>query len=46
VDLAVNAAMGKSNVTEGTGWKLESDGSKAVRVAYVAVTPENYQDFR
>ncbi len=46
VDLAVNAAMGKSDVTAGTDWKLESDGSKAVRVAYVAVTPENYQDFR
>ncbi len=46
VDLAVNAAMGKSDVTEGTQWKIEPGASKAVRVAYVAVTPENYQDFR
>lgn len=45
VDLAINAAMGK-DVTEGTSWKVESDGSKAVRVAYVAVTPDNFQDFR
>lgn len=45
LDLAVNAAMGK-DVTAGTGWVLQDDGSKAVRVPYVAVTPENYQDFR
>jgi methyl-galactoside transport system substrate-binding protein len=45
VDLAVNAAMGMAP-TEGTDWVLQSDGSKAVRVPYVAVTPENYQDFR
>jgi methyl-galactoside transport system substrate-binding protein len=45
IDLAVNAAMGK-DVTAGTGWTLQKDGSKAVRVPYVAVTPENYQDFQ
>ncbi len=45
IDLAINAAMGK-NVTEGTSWKLTTDGSKAVRVAYVAVTPQNYKDFQ
>jgi len=45
IDLAVNAAMGK-NVVEGTSWVLTTDGSKAVRVAYVAVTPENYKDFQ
>ncbi len=45
IDLAINAAMGKP-VTEGTSWVLTTDGSKAVRVAYVAVTPENYEDFR
>jgi methyl-galactoside transport system substrate-binding protein len=44
IDLAINAAMGKA-VTEGTPWKLTTDGSKAVRVAYVAVTPKNYKDF-
>lgn len=45
VDLAINAAMGNAP-TAGTDWVLQSDGSKAVRVPYVAVTPENYQDFR
>jgi methyl-galactoside transport system substrate-binding protein len=45
VDLAVNAAMG-NDVTMGTSWTVESGGSKAVRVAYVAVTPDNYEDFR
>jgi methyl-galactoside transport system substrate-binding protein len=45
VDLAINAAMG-NEVTSGTSWVLQTDGSKAVRVPYVAVTPENYQDFR
>jgi methyl-galactoside transport system substrate-binding protein len=45
IDLAVNAAMGK-DVTEGTEWTLTTDGSKAVRVAYVGVTPLNYQEFR
>ena len=45
LDLAINAAMGQE-VTAGTDWVIESNGSKAVRVPYVAVTPENYQDFR
>jgi methyl-galactoside transport system substrate-binding protein len=45
VDLAINAAMGK-NVTEGTAWTLSTDGTKAVRVAYLPVTPKNYQEFR
>ena len=45
VDLAVNAAMGK-DVTEGTDWKIDGPKTKAVRVPYVAVTPENYQDFQ
>lgn len=45
LDLAINAAMGKP-VTEGTKWTLATDGSKAVRVAYVGVTPKNYQEFR
>lgn len=44
VDLAINAAMG-NDVTAGTDWVLES-GTKAVRVPYVAVTPENYEEFR
>jgi methyl-galactoside transport system substrate-binding protein len=45
IDLAVNVAKGKAP-TEGTQWTLTSDGSKAVRVAYVGVTPKNYQEFR
>lgn len=45
LDLAKNAAMGKTNVVEGTSWKLDTDGTKAVRVPYVAVTPDNYMDF-
>ncbi len=45
LDLAINAAMG-NEVTSGTDWILQTDGSKAVRVPYVAVTPENFQDFR
>jgi methyl-galactoside transport system substrate-binding protein len=44
LDLAINAARGQ-NVTAGTPWTLEA-ATKAVRVAYVAVTPENYEDFR
>lgn len=44
LDLAMNAASGKDAV-EGTNWKLDTDGSKAVRVPYVAVTPENYTEF-
>lgn len=43
VDLAVNVANGKDPV-EGTSWTL--DDVKAVRVPYVAVTPENYKDFQ
>ncbi len=45
VDLAVNAAMAK-DVLEGTDWKIDGPKTKAVRVPYVAVTPENYQDFQ
>jgi len=45
VDLAINAASGKAP-TEGTAWKLMTDGTKSVRVAYVPVTPKNYQDFK
>ena len=45
LDLAINAAMGLS-VTEGTRWTLSTDGSKAVRVPYLPVTPSNYQEFR
>ncbi|NQT59695.1 MAG: galactose/glucose ABC transporter substrate-binding protein MglB [Bacteroidetes bacterium] len=44
LDLAKNVAMG-NDVTAGNSWVVDTDGSKAVRVAYVAVTPENYQDF-
>lgn len=45
VDLAINAAMGKP-VTEGTTWKLDTDGTKAVRIPYLPVTPKNYKEFR
>lgn len=45
LDLSVNAAKG-SDVTAGTSWMIEDDTTKAVRVPYVAVTPENYEDFR
>ncbi|MDP2424985.1 MAG: substrate-binding domain-containing protein [Candidatus Izemoplasmatales bacterium] len=45
IDLAINAAQGKP-VTEGTSWVLRTDGTKAVRVAYVAVTKQNYQSFQ
>lgn len=45
VDLSINAALGKT-VTDGTSWTLSSDGTKAVRVPYLPVTPKNYQDFR
>ncbi len=44
LDLAKNAAMG-SDAVAGTDWVLDTDGTKAVRVPYVAVTPENYKDF-
>lgn len=37
-DLALNAATGK-DVLSGTNWKL--DGSKAVRVPYIAITKDN-----
>ena len=46
IDLAINAAKGVDPVTKGTNWKLDSPETKAVRVPYVAVTPENYQEFR
>jgi methyl-galactoside transport system substrate-binding protein len=45
VDLAINAALGKAP-TDGTAWKLTTDGTKAVRVAYLPVTPKNYKDFK
>ncbi len=45
LDLALNAAMGKGAV-DGTSWVLDTDGTKAVRVPYVAVTPLNFEDFR
>jgi methyl-galactoside transport system substrate-binding protein len=45
VDLAVNAALGKP-VTDGTKWVLTTDGTKAVRVPYLPVTPLNYKDFK
>jgi len=45
VDLAINAAMGR-DVIQDTDWVIEDNVSKAVRVPYVAVTPENYEDFR
>ena len=45
VDLAINAAQGKA-VTDGTSWTLTTDGTKAVRVPYLPVTPANYKEFR
>lgn len=45
LDLAVNAAMGKP-ATDGTKWTLQTDGTKAVRVPYVAVTPQNFKSFQ
>lgn len=46
LDLAINAAQG-NDVLEGTDWVLDSPtGTKAVRVAYVAVTEDNYTDFQ
>jgi methyl-galactoside transport system substrate-binding protein len=44
LDLALNAALGKG-ITEGTSWKIDNNQAKAVRVPYVAVTPENYKEF-
>lgn len=43
VELAANVAAGKDAI-EGTSWTL--DDVKAVRVPYVAVTPDNYEDFK
>lgn len=45
LDLAYNAAMGKE-VTAGTDWVIDGPETKAVRVPYVAVTPDNFEDFR
>ena len=45
LDLAVNAAKGVDVLT-GTAWKLDGPRTKAVRVPYVAVTPQNFEDFR
>lgn len=43
IDLAVNIAAGKDPIAD-TSWTL--DEVKAVRVPYVAVTPDNYMDFK
>ncbi len=46
LDLAINAALG-NDVLEGTSWVLDSaTGTKAVRVAYVAVDATNVADFQ
>jgi methyl-galactoside transport system substrate-binding protein len=46
LDLAINAALG-NDVLEGTDWVLDSaTGTKAVRVAYVAVDATNVADFK
>jgi methyl-galactoside transport system substrate-binding protein len=46
IDLAINAAEG-NDIVAGTDWVIDSPtGTKAVRVAYVAVTAENYADFQ
>ncbi|MBU1020428.1 MAG: substrate-binding domain-containing protein, partial [Firmicutes bacterium] len=46
LDLAVNAAKGLG-IVEGTDWVIDNaNTTKAVRVAYVAVTKDNYQDFQ
>ncbi len=45
IDLAINAAKG-NEVTLDTDWTIRDDGTKAVRVAYVAVTKDNYEDFQ
>ncbi|MDC7224059.1 MAG: galactose/glucose ABC transporter substrate-binding protein MglB [Spirochaetales bacterium] len=45
LDLAINAAKGME-VLDGTTWMIDNSATKAVRVPYVAVTPENYEDFR
>jgi methyl-galactoside transport system substrate-binding protein len=43
IDLSLNVANGKDPI-EGTSWTL--DDVKAVRVPYVAVTPDNFADFK
>ena len=46
IDLAINAANG-DDIVAGTDWVIDSaTGTKAVRVAYVAVTADNYSDFQ
>ncbi|MDC7218714.1 MAG: galactose/glucose ABC transporter substrate-binding protein MglB [Spirochaetales bacterium] len=45
LDLAINAAKGMG-ITDGTDWVIDGPATKAVRVPYVAVTPDNYEDFR
>jgi methyl-galactoside transport system substrate-binding protein len=46
IDLAINAANG-DDIVAGTEWVIDSPtGTKAVRVAYVAVTADNYEDFQ
>lgn len=46
IDLAINAAKGL-DVTEGTSWTIDDMATtKAVRVAYVAVTADNYADYQ
>jgi len=45
IDLAINAAEG-NDIVAGTDWVIMTDGTKAVRVAYVAVTAANYTDFQ
>lgn len=45
IDLAINAAEG-NDIVAGTDWVIMTDGTKAVRVAYVAVTADNYEDFQ
>ena len=44
IDLAINAAEGKG-IVEGTTWVIDNNTTKAVRVAYVAVTKDNYSDY-
>jgi len=44
LDLAVNAARGL-DIVQGTDWVIDAVATKAVRVDYVAVTPENVDEF-
>ncbi len=47
IELAVNVAdPANTDPTEGTTWTIESPETKAIRVPYLAVTPDNYQDFQ